>query len=62
MLVDKLVAIGYDSNNLMAMPYDWRLAAADTEQRDGYFSRLRLNIEFLYDFHHEKVQNLRTAN
>uniref|UniRef100_A0A061R4E4 Phospholipid:diacylglycerol acyltransferase n=1 Tax=Tetraselmis sp. GSL018 TaxID=582737 RepID=A0A061R4E4_9CHLO len=53
--MDKLVAIGYDSNWVIAMPYDWRLSAADLQKRDGFFSRLRLNIEYLHEFHGEKV-------
>ena len=54
-MVDRLVSIGYDSNMVTGMTYDWRLAADDVETRDGYFSRLQLAIEFNRKFHKEKV-------
>jgi len=55
MMVDRLVAVGYDYNNIVALPYDWRLAVDDLERRDRYLSRLRQSIEFQYSFHGEKV-------
>ncbi|MES1910659.1 MAG: hypothetical protein MHM6MM_003215 [Cercozoa sp. M6MM] len=38
MLVQKL---GYDTNDLVAAPYDFRLPFSLLERRDGYFSRLK---------------------
>ena len=58
MMVDRLVGMGYDSNNIVAMPYDWRLATDDLERRDRYLTRLRRSIEFQKSFHEQKVRFL----
>ena len=39
--IESLADIGYDSTNMVAMPYDWRLSIPNMELRDGYFSKLR---------------------
>lgn len=45
-VIDHLCANGYEKNkNLMACPYDWRLALRWQEERDGYFSQLKQTIE-----------------
>lgn len=45
-VIDHLKANGYEANkNLMACPYDWRLALQWQEERDGYFSKLKQTIE-----------------
>lgn len=36
---------GYDSNNIIGAPYDWRLAPMELEERDSYFSSLKFKIE-----------------
>ncbi|GIL78558.1 hypothetical protein Vretifemale_7931, partial [Volvox reticuliferus] len=54
-LVEALADVGYDSNNLVSMPYDWRLAIPLLEERDGYFTRLRLAIEALAEVSNERV-------
>ncbi|GFR45802.1 hypothetical protein Agub_g7258, partial [Astrephomene gubernaculifera] len=46
-LVEALADVGYDSNSLVSMPYDWRLAMPLLEERDGYFTRLRSAVESL---------------
>ncbi|GLI65076.1 hypothetical protein VaNZ11_008503 [Volvox africanus] len=54
-LVEALADVGYDSNNLVSMSYDWRLAIPLLEERDGYFTRLRLAIEALAEVSSERV-------
>lgn len=44
-MIESLADIGYDSNNLYSMPYDWRLALPLLETRDGYFTRLKVPHE-----------------
>ena len=46
-LVANLADVGYDSTNMMMMPYDWRLSFKMLEERDGYLTQLKMNIEFL---------------
>ncbi|WIA16398.1 hypothetical protein OEZ85_013090 [Tetradesmus obliquus] len=44
-LVQSLADIGYDNNNLVAVPYDWRLPIPVMQTRDGYFTRLKTEVE-----------------
>lgn len=44
-ILENLAAIGYDLNNMNVAAYDWRLAYKDLENRDGYFSKLKITIE-----------------
>jgi phospholipid:diacylglycerol acyltransferase len=46
-LMANLVDVGYDSTNMMMMAYDWRASFNVLEERDGYFSELKMNIELL---------------
>ncbi|KAH8828190.1 phospholipid diacylglycerol acyltransferase [Flagelloscypha sp. PMI_526] len=46
-IVENLAAVNYDTNNLYLAPYDWRLAYTNLEERDGYFSKLKMTIEGL---------------
>jgi hypothetical protein len=41
-IIESLASIGYDNNNVYSMPYDWRLSPAMLEERDGYFTRLKV--------------------
>ncbi|GAX78751.1 hypothetical protein CEUSTIGMA_g6188.t1 [Chlamydomonas eustigma] len=54
-LVESLADIGYDSNNLIAMPFDWRLAVPLLETRDAYFTKLRDAIETAHSLAGQKV-------
>ncbi|KAG2454537.1 hypothetical protein HYH02_000382 [Chlamydomonas schloesseri] len=54
-LVEALADVGYDSNTLVSMPYDWRLAVPMLEERDGYYTRLRRTIEQLVELTGERV-------
>lgn len=44
-LVEAMAHVGYDSTDLISMPYDWRLALPNLELRDGYFTRLKNQVE-----------------
>ena len=37
-LIDALHKRGYNADNLLAAPYDWRLPPSKLEERDHYFS------------------------
>eukprot|EP00879_Flechtneria_rotunda_P012648 GHRR01013206.1.p1 GENE.GHRR01013206.1~~GHRR01013206.1.p1 ORF type:complete len:750 (+),score=225.44 GHRR01013206.1:937-3186(+) len=47
-LVQSLADIGYDNNNLVAVPYDWRLPISVMESRDGFFTRTKVEVEQQY--------------
>lgn len=44
-ILQNLSVIGYNPNNMLSASYDWRLAYLDLERRDGYFSKLKQQIE-----------------
>jgi phospholipid:diacylglycerol acyltransferase len=44
-IIENLAVVNYDTNNLYLAPYDWRLSYGNLEVRDGYFSKLKANIE-----------------
>jgi hypothetical protein len=44
-LVQQLAAIGYDPSQLHLASYDWRLRFDLLEERDGYFSQLKAQVE-----------------
>ncbi|KAF2670994.1 Phospholipid:diacylglycerol acyltransferase [Microthyrium microscopicum] len=44
-ILENLATIGYDPTNAFTAAYDWRLAYADLEVRDQYFTRLKMHIE-----------------
>ncbi len=46
-ILQNLGAIGYGPDNMITASYDWRLSYLDLEIRDGYFSRLKSNIEIM---------------
>lgn len=54
-IILELGQVGYDTNNFIVQSYDWRLGFQQLEQRDGYFTRLKNNIEYQKRFHKEKV-------
>lgn len=41
----------YDSNNLIGMPYDWRLAPTQLQQRDLFFTTMKFRLETAYKMH-----------
>ncbi|KAF5843873.1 Lecithin:cholesterol acyltransferase-domain-containing protein, partial [Dunaliella salina] len=54
-LVEALADVGYDTNNLITAAFDWRLAIPLMEARDGWFTRLRYQIESLLEVTGQKV-------
>ncbi len=54
-IIENLAAIGYDHNNLVMAAYDWRLDMLMLEERDHYYSRLKVHIEHLVRMHGRKV-------
>jgi len=44
-LIDNLSEVGYDASNMIMMGFDWRLGFPMLEERDGYFTKLKVNIE-----------------
>lgn len=54
-IIENLAEIGYDHNNLQMAAYDWRLDIVQLEQRDHYFSRLKMQIELLVKTRGQKV-------
>ncbi|AGO12987.1 AaceriAFL179Cp [[Ashbya] aceris (nom. inval.)] len=53
-ILQNLGAIGYEPNKMVTAAYDWRLAYLDLERRDRYFSKLKLQVEMMYDATGEK--------
>ncbi|RYG95451.1 hypothetical protein EON65_55960, partial [archaeon] len=47
--------LGYDSNSLLAAPYDWRLSPMELEKRDSYFTALKFKIEMAVQRHQRPV-------
>jgi len=44
-LVETLEALGYNETNLQCAPYDWRIPPSVLEQRDGFYSWLKDEVE-----------------
>ncbi|KAG6381899.1 Lecithin:cholesterol acyltransferase-domain-containing protein [Boletus reticuloceps] len=54
-IIENLAVVGYDTNNLYLAAYDWRLSMWNLEERDGYFSKLKIMIEGLKKRQGKKV-------
>ena len=50
-IVESLSDIGYDTSDLYAHPYDWRLSPGRLEIRDGLLSRIKHTFEYSYEKH-----------
>ena len=44
-VIRALIDLGYDRKNLIAAPYDWRVPPPVLESRDGFFSKLKADVE-----------------
>lgn len=55
-ILENLAVIGYGPDNMLSAAYDWRLAYLDLERRDGYFSKLKAQIELS-----NKIQGKKTV-
>jgi hypothetical protein len=36
---------GYDVNNMIGAPYDWRLSPKELQERDSFFTNLKFKLE-----------------
>lgn len=41
----------YDANNLIGMPYDWRLSPMQLQTRDMLFTTMKFRLETAYKMH-----------
>ncbi|KNC81833.1 hypothetical protein SARC_05870 [Sphaeroforma arctica JP610] len=48
-LIEQLRFVGYTNANLIAAPYDWRLAPSRLEEKTSYFTKLADKIEAFYE-------------
>ena len=57
-IIENLAAVGYDGSNMSMFSYDWRLSPKKLEERDRYFSKLKVEVEVAVDSGSgEKVRN-----
>lgn len=54
-ILENLAVIGYGPDNMYSASYDWRLAYLDLERRDGYFSKLKSQIELSNKLNNKKT-------
>lgn len=54
-LIQNLADVGYDGSNMSLEAYDWRLAYPILEKRDGYFTKLKMKVEFFHKTTGKKV-------
>jgi len=54
-MIENFNDVGYDPSNMAMMAFDWRLAFPLVEERDGYFTKLKNQVEMFHDRHGEKV-------
>lgn len=54
-ILENLSVIGGDPNTMFTAAYDWRLSFANLENRDLYFSRLKMHIEVALKTRKKKV-------
>ena len=47
--------LGYDSNDIIPAPFDWRLAPSNIEIRDLFFTKLKQNIELNYHKNNRRI-------
>jgi len=54
-IIANLAEIGFDHNNLYMASYDWRLDLKTLQDRDHYFTKLKMIIEGMKRIHGKKV-------
>jgi phospholipid:diacylglycerol acyltransferase len=54
-LIENLADVGYTPSTMAMMPYDWRLAFPLLEERDGYLTRLKSQIQDMHKVSGHKV-------
>ena len=50
-ITESLADIGYDSSDMYAHTYDWRLSPELLEKRDGLLTRMKHTFEYSYEIH-----------
>ncbi|CAK9438804.1 uncharacterized protein LODBEIA_P30280 [Lodderomyces beijingensis] len=53
-ILQNLAVIGYSPDNMISAAYDWRLLYIDLERRDGYFTKLKTQVELNKNFNGQK--------
>lgn len=54
-VLENLAVLGYGPDNMYSAAYDWRLAYLDLERRDGYFTKLKNQIEITNKLNNQKT-------
>jgi phospholipid:diacylglycerol acyltransferase len=54
-MIENLADVGYDGSKMSMMSYDWRLGYDMMEKRDGFFTKLKMQVEAHYITTGEKV-------
>lgn len=54
-IVENLADVGYTPSTMTMQPFDWRLSFPLMEERDGFFTKLKSNIEDLHEVTGKKV-------
>jgi phospholipid:diacylglycerol acyltransferase len=54
-MIENLADVGYTPSTMAMMPYDWRLAFPLLEERDGYLTRLKSQIQDMHKVTGRKV-------
>lgn len=54
-MIENLADVGYTPSTMAMMPYDWRLAFPLLEERDGYLTRLKSQIQDMHKVAGHKV-------
>jgi phospholipid:diacylglycerol acyltransferase len=54
-MIENLADVGYDGSKMSMMSYDWRLGYDMMERRDGFFTKLKMQVEGHYITTGEKV-------
>eukprot|EP00211_Chloroparvula_japonica_P000658 CAMPEP_0119157688 /NCGR_PEP_ID=MMETSP1310-20130426/52882_1 /TAXON_ID=464262 /ORGANISM="Genus nov. species nov., Strain RCC2339" /LENGTH=1683 /DNA_ID=CAMNT_0007150307 /DNA_START=39 /DNA_END=5090 /DNA_ORIENTATION=+ len=54
-VINTLIDVGYDTHNLQAAPYDWRIPPSKLEERDFFFTKLMAMTETSRKINKKKV-------
>lgn len=54
-VIANLIDVGYEPKNMVAAPYDWRLPPCKLQERDKFFTWLKMQTELLVKTNGEKV-------
>jgi hypothetical protein len=54
-LISNLIDVGYEPKSMVAAPYDWRLPPCKLQERDKFFTWMKMQCELLLRVNKEKV-------